>query len=130
MTSGLLGLGYTGLTCATAGGTWDGTSGTCAFATAPTPPTIAVPVGYDPNTGTVDPSNTAGQTNPSLPTNTADLCTLEGGAWNGSSCDQSSLCSLPLGTYNESTSQCDYTTLYLAIGGAAVLLLALLGMKR
>jgi hypothetical protein len=115
--------GYTGLTCGNAGGTWIGSSAFCQFSSIAAPSGPSLPSGYDPTTGTVDPTNTIGQTLSNLPANSGDLCIEQGGTWDGVTCNQSNLCSLPLGVYNESTGACDYTELYLAVGGVAVLAL-------
>ena len=87
--------------------------------------TPGVPVGYNPATGTVAASNTSGNTNPALPSSSEGLCESQGGTWNGVTCDYSSLCALPLGTYDPDAGNCDYTNLYIAIGGAVLLLLLL-----
>ena len=70
-------------------------------------------------------SNTSGNTNPALPSSSEGLCESQGGTWNGVTCDYSSLCALPLGTYDPDTGNCDYTNLYIAVGGAVLLLLLL-----
>jgi len=86
----------------------------------------ALPAGYGSATPTgAIPGNTSGQTG-TLPATSQDLCESEGGTWNGSSCDFSAFCSLPLGIYNADTGTCDYTQLYLVAGGAAAFLVLLL----
>jgi len=80
--------------------------------------------------GTVSPSNTIGQTGDTLPSSAEDLCSSEGGTWNGSACDYSGLCSLPLGTYDSDTGTCDYTELYLVAGGGLLIVLALIFSSR
>jgi len=126
--------------CSCAGTITDG--GACVSSSVSTPaapPAPPLPVGYNPETGTISPSNVTGGTNPNLATTPAGLCAQEGGAWNGATCDYSALntqyCTqFPFGgVYNLQTGQCSYMNFYLTIGGVAlfaVLLITMSGRKR
>jgi len=112
--------------CQQNGMTYDPSKNACA----PAPP-----VGTPTATGAI-PGNTSGNTNPTVPSDSSDLCTSQGGTWDGTICNYNALCNqFPFGgVYDIDTGTCDYSQFYwiagLSVAALLLLVLASSGGRR
>lgn len=84
----------------------------------------ALPVGYDPATGTVNAQNTIGQTVAGLPSSAPALCLAAGGTMDATT----GLCLVPGSDNAAPAATPDMTYVYLGLG--VVALIALLGVMK